>query len=980
MQVVGGNSLAASNGLDELPSKTNYLGDSQATSVTNVPNYGQVEFQNVYAGVDLIYVGNQQQLEFNFTVAPGANPNAIALRFRGQDSISLDNAGDLVLHSVGGDVVEDAPVVYQMINGAKQTVAGAYVLQGGNQVGFKLASFDPGQPLVIDPVVVYSTYLGGSGNDYGTGVAVDSKGNTYVTGVTQSPDFPTTAGALQSTFNGGDTQAAPNLGGETTFVTKYDPSGQVVSSTYVGGNNTVLPSGQSVVDNNANAIAVDTAGNVYITGGAEISPSSFPSYVPFPTSPSLASFPATTGTTTSGFGAFVAELDTTLSTFVYSTYLPSAEPNDAGYGIAVDAAGNAYVAGITTFPTSLFQTPFAAKLDPKGNVLYDESFGNAASTLSKLFNDVGNAASAIAVDPAGNAYVVGWTDSANFGTLPTPQSAPNVGGFSAYVLKLDPQGAQSYLVEVGGGDTDTGIPGYNGAFNFATSVAVDAAGDAYVTGDTNSDLFPTVNPYQAKYLGNGNTFNAFVFKLDPTGTNLLYSTYLGGSGNGPFPGGEDDTEELNGGDIGNGIAIDGVGNAYVVGSTNSADFPIQNAVQPFFGQGTQDAFVTKLNASGSELVYSTFYSGKQADQAGTGVNNVFDAGNAIALDASGNVYIAGSTTSANFLTVNPAQAKFGGGTFTQFGGTFGSDAFVARIADNALIVTPQPVSAAIGQSFSGLVATFTAPKANLTVGDYTALIDWGDGSVKTKGVISQTGNPSAPYQVIGTHTYNTFGDYPIVITVTDTPDNLQATSGVDATTLYSIQTEPTIAINPTNPKNLFVAGSFGVIPNSGVGSYSFDGGVTWNPVDRGAFVSGNGAGGDGLPANIGGNFTASFDQFGNLYVTYLGADESGVQEAAIVWSTDGGKSFKLLAEYPGFNSDQPKVATGPGPTPGTASVVVSFTNDGNGRQVYLVGAVVSGPGSAPGFGLSDCGSGKRHRTGERPRRRARWSSGGFVGL
>ncbi|MGA2258145.1 MAG: SBBP repeat-containing protein, partial [Thermoguttaceae bacterium] len=314
MQLVGANATAGSTGLDKLASTTNYLGATQATSLTNIPNYGQVEYQNVYAGINLIYYGNQQQLEFNFVVSAGADPQTIALRFQGADSIALDGAGNLVLHTSGGDVVENAPVAYQTINGAKQTVAGAFVMQGTNQVGFQLGTYDPSQPLVIDPVVVYSTYLGGSGADVGSAIAVDSSGNTYVTGYTDSLDFTPPFSSLQPVFTGGNRE---------TYVTKFGPSGNIVSATYLGGASTAT----AETYNAATSIAVDTAGDVFLTGYSEYSPTS----VQFQITTS-SSFPSPISPGVFALGAFVAELNPQLNQFLYSTYLGTSGSSNEGAG------------------------------------------------------------------------------------------------------------------------------------------------------------------------------------------------------------------------------------------------------------------------------------------------------------------------------------------------------------------------------------------------------------------------------------------------------------------------------------------------------------------------------------------------------------------------------------------------------------------------------------------------------------------------
>ena len=488
---------------------------------------------------------------------------------------------------------------------------------------------------------------------------------------------------------------------------------------------------------------------------------------------------------------------------------------------------------------------------------------------------------------------------------------------------------------------------------------MDAAGDAYVTGSTDSDKFPLVNPIQdvnqaqAKDPAGGGGTNAFLFELNPAGSQLLYSTYLGGSGGAYTSFDGSSSPDVQGEDYGSGIALDSAGNAYVVGTTNSTDFPTTvNALYLSFGQGGLDAFVTELSidASGSKIVYSTYYAGSGADASSKLGIDAYDEGNAIAVDQYGTAYITGLTTSADFPTHNAGQSTFGGGILETSAldaadEQYPPDAFVVQISNHNLIVTPRRVNAAIGQTFTQKVATFTAPNPNLPASDYTASINWGDGGTSI-GTVSMTGNPAAPYQVNGTHTYTATGDFAVVVTVTDTYDGLQANTGVDASSMPGSQAEPTVTVNPTNTNNLFVASSYGATGIDGFGAYSMNGGASWNLTNGGNIGTGSGAASDGLPVVFGGNFTAAFDQFGNLYLTYIATNQSGQREIAIAWSTDGGETFQPLAEYPGVNADQPKVTTGPGPTAATASVLISFTY-GTPFQVYVVGAEVKGFDVAP---------------------------------
>jgi hypothetical protein len=547
----------------------------------------------------------------------------------------VDAQGDLVLQTTVGPIRQRKPVIYQEVDGVRKDIPGGYVLKGEHQVGFKLAAYDASQALVIDPVLSYSTYLGGSGEDRDPAIAVDAAGNAYVTGHTESTDFPTTAGAFQTTFGGG-----PFNGGDA-FVTKLNATGSaLVYSTYLGGSG----------GDSGRGIAVDTAGNAYVTGYT-----------------ASTNFPTTAGafqTTRGGFlmDAFVTKLNPTGSALVYSTLLGGSDL-DSGEGIVVDAAGNAYVAGGTSstdFPTTAgaFQTTFGGGANQGGDAFVTElnPTGSALVYSTYLGGSGGDSAASIAVDADGNAYVTGRTLSTNF---PTTAAAfqPTFGGGvccggDAFVTKLNPTGSAPlvYSTYLGGSDYDIG-----------TGIALDTLGNAYVTGTTLSTDFPTTaGAFQATYGGGG---DAFVTKLNPTGW-ALYSTYLGGSG----------------GDSGRGIAVDAAGNAYVTGSTTSTNFPttagalqttFTGGVSPYGGYFT-DAFVTQLNPTGSApLVYSTYLGGGGDD-----------VGNAIALDTlpNPNVYVTGYTFSPNFpITTGAFQTMHVGGDRL--------DVFVAKITN---VVPPPP--------------------------------------------------------------------------------------------------------------------------------------------------------------------------------------------------------------------------------------------------------------------------------------------------
>ncbi|PYP19022.1 MAG: hypothetical protein DMD54_03995 [Gemmatimonadetes bacterium] len=448
MSIVGAAPAPLVSGREELPGKANYfIGKDSAKWRTNVPTYAKVHYREVYPGIDLIYYGNQRQLEYDFVVAPGADPKKIGLGFKGADKLEIDEQGELVLHVSGGAIRQHKPVVYQEIDGTRQEIAGSYVLRGASRVGFQVAAYDRSRPLIIDPVVLsYSTYLGGGSHDEGNDIAVDAAGNAYVTGSTRSIDFPTTAGAFHTTFHGPASGSFPDV-----FVTKLNSTGSgLVYSTYLGGNGEDLGRG----------IAVDAAGNAYVTG--RISSNDFPT--------TTGAFQAASG---GGGEAFVTKLNPTGSGLVYSTYLGGSR-DEIGIRIAVDTTGNAYVTGTTTsldFPTTpgSFQPAFAGGPPSSG-------------------------------DPA-------------FSPPPT----------DAYVTKLNATGsALDYSTYLGGSGNDR-----------ALGIAVDAAGSAFVTGSTFSTDFPTTTgAFQPVRRGTSSDATTFVTKVNPTGSGLAYSTYLGGSGAG----------------------------------------------------------------------------------------------------------------------------------------------------------------------------------------------------------------------------------------------------------------------------------------------------------------------------------------------------------------------------------------------------------------------------------------------------------------
>jgi len=603
---VGSLGDARYEGEEMLEGKSNYfLGNDPAQWHTDVPNYGKVRCRGVYPGVDLVYYGNQGQIEYDFIVSPGADPRAIRLGFDGIRDLQVDTNGDLNLGVEGGWLLQRKPAIYQEREGRRQEIEGGYVVRGSREVGFQLRGYDAKRPLIIDPVLVYSTYLGGSAMDQGRDIAVDSARNVYVVGTTNSTNFPSAVVLGNSV-----------PGNTDVFIVKINAAGTaLVFSAIIGGDALDLPRG----------IVVDPAnGNVWVAGRTNSS-------VNFP-------LVGNGGVQPQGYGGgsqdcFVSKLNSTGSALLFSSYL-GGSLSEYGGAIALDGQGNAYISGDTysaDFPT---KTPYQGTRPGPDNSFVTKI--NAAATQIVYSTYLGGTgtdiAYSIAVTSAGSAYVTGVTYSANFPTL-NPLQAAYGGGGDAFVTKLNTAGTGLvYSTYLGGTGFEDGM-----------DIAVDTAGNAYVTGSTSSTNFPTSSALQITYGGGG---DAFVTKISTTGA-LVYSTYLGGSGS----------------DYGSQIAVDSGFNAYVIGGTWSFNFPIVRALQPFLAGGL-DAFITKLNAAGTGLVYSTYLGG--AGNEATSAGDDRTAG--IAVDSAGNAYVTGDTTSVDYPLSNPLQL-----TGTQ-------EAFVAKIS------------------------------------------------------------------------------------------------------------------------------------------------------------------------------------------------------------------------------------------------------------------------------------------------------------
>jgi hypothetical protein len=593
-----------------------------------------------------------------------------ALLFDGTDKIELDVDGNLVLHTPGGRIIQHAPIIYQMAGGQRHQISGGYVLDGeqlaegpnarpdeetsdrtsrithhqpihNRTVKFEVNQYDQARPLIIDPVLSYTYYLGGNKLEYASGIAVDSNGNTYVAGYTFSANFPT-VNPLQPD-RGAEFDNDPDV-----FVAKLNPGGsELIYATYLGGSSGQLATG----------IAIDPSGSAYVCGISSTN---------FPVVNALQPMPG------DGIDAFVAKLNPAGSALVYSTFLGGSGV-DLCAGIAVDGVGHAYITGTTAspdFPVANALQPrlqegactngpctdaFVAKINPAGSALIYATYLGGTST------ELG---SGIAVDAGGNAFMTGTTGSTNFPNRNAFQATKR-GITDVFVTKVNPTGsALVYSTYLGGSLVQIG-----------SGIAVDSAGSAYITGLTLSDDFPTINALQPAFGGGdcntgtqtGPCPDAFVTKLNPSGSALVYSTYLGGNS----------AENIQA--IGSsitpfyGIAVDAAGNAYVTGSTSSLNFPTTNAVQRGFGGGDcgqlpcPDAYVAKLNPAGNAFIYSTFLGGDGAETT-----------SAVAVDSAGNAYVVGESRSTTFRKASVAPEIV----------TERIDAFVVRIADSSGTIPP----------------------------------------------------------------------------------------------------------------------------------------------------------------------------------------------------------------------------------------------------------------------------------------------------
>jgi hypothetical protein len=618
----------------ELPGRVNYfLGNDAAQWRTGVPLYQSVRLESVYPGVDVVFYGAHQQLEYDFVFAPQTDTAQAVVEFSGVDDLSIDGSGELILKVGGEEIRQHRPVLHQTILGKRRPVTGGYRQLGPRRVGFTVGEYDREHALIIDPVVNYATYFGGGGVDVGWQIVIDGTGAAYIAGETTSAELGATTGAFQTNYAGGTTN------GGDAFVAKLNPEATGLEFlTYIGGRG----------NDGALAFALDATGNAYLTG--------YTDSTNYPTVNALN--PKIGGkvdkvTRFPPADAFVTKLNTNGSQVLYSTYL-GGESSDQGLGIAVDTNGNAVVVGYcdsTDFPTANpIQPAHGGTRD--GFVTAFNAAGSAYLFSTFLGGTNTDLVVGVTLDPAGATLVCGYTFSTNF---PVTNALQGQLGMSTNDLGL----ADAFLARLGGGGTQLVYSTYLGGegSDYSYRVTADAAGNALLAGWGDSAAFPPTNTtvFLVATDGTNNTttgLDVFVSKVSPDGA-LLNAVKFGGTGD----------------DAAVDIELDPIGNVYVTGFTTSPQVPVVGASNAAnqTNSGLNDAFIFALNEDFSALRYSLMFGGK-----------VDDFGFGLDVDAAGNAYVVGRTASFDFPAVDGMQPAFAGGL---------CDAFVARVLQEPMLTT-----------------------------------------------------------------------------------------------------------------------------------------------------------------------------------------------------------------------------------------------------------------------------------------------------
>ena len=633
LSLANGQNPVTISGEQPLPGKVNYLrGDDRSQWLAGIPTYARVRMTSVYEGVDLVYYGNHRQLEYDFIVHPGADASRISFSEKGAD-LSLCADGSLLMKSANAALQWHAPVAYQEINGQRHPVAAKYEL-AGSTIRFRLGAYDRTRDLVIDPVLIYSTYVGGNGGDMGdvgNAIAVDASGAAYVAGLAASTNFPVTSHAMQPSSHGND----------DAFVAKLNPQGTAFEyATYLGGG------GQDM----AWAIAVDALGQAFVTGQTG---SGLYGQSAFPTT--AGAYQRSQNANVLNNSVFVAKLSADGSDLLYSTLL-SGTNDSFPTGIAVDSNDNAYVLTNTAggFPvtSNAYQKsagthacPYQSFADGQAQVVTKLNANGSGLVYSTYVGHGCDYGSGIAVNSLGQAYIVGHTQDAAY-PVTAGAARPKFGGVvDGFVTRLNATGSGLvYSTFLGGSLAD-----------FANAIALDSSGYAYVAGGTDGSFPTTSGAYEATATNNGYR-KGFITKLSPLGKALVYSTYVKGAANVSF----------------SSIAVDKSHYAHVTGYTDGSQYPVtNNAVQGTCHQASgsclTQAIVTKINAAGSGLLYSSYFG------ASDGTNNYFpgNIGNGIAVDSNGGFYITGRTSAGLKTTSSAAEPSYRSNTNS-------TDAFVAK--------------------------------------------------------------------------------------------------------------------------------------------------------------------------------------------------------------------------------------------------------------------------------------------------------------
>ncbi len=967
-----------------------YIGNDPSHWHENIATYHQVRYANVYPGIDLIYYGTEGKLEYDFAIAPGSDPTRIALNFAGARRLRLDSHGDLKIATTGPEISFQSPVAYQIDDAGGRSPVRAHYRLSGTAVRFAVGAYDHSKPLIIDPVLSYFSYLGGSGNDVagiappsgsvsyfsGQSAAIDAAGDLYVTGSTNSTNFPT-----QSAFASPPAKSNPNGGQSWAYVTKFAPDAKtLIFSTYLGGTGG---------NDKAAGIAVDSGGNAVVVGIAvshdfPVTSGAYQTVCnPQFSAPNVEIPNCDAG----GFAAFVSKFSPS-GALLHSTFLSGSNTNTSAYAVAVDAAGRAYVAGQTLpgavvpagtagsnqaipFPTTsgavLATPPYSTGVSGYQNVLsaqYDafiSVFDPTLSTLvySSLYGEpqVSNAGlgfsgasftfgEAVTVDAAGNFYLAGTTED---GSLPTTTGAYEANASSCgtvtnnvllncvFVAKFSPVGGGTPSLVYGTylGHTVTAAYG-----DLMTGIAADAAGDAYVTGFTNQATFPTTSgAYQTtcnQYGVNGNAnsqcSSAFIAKLNPGGTTLLAGTYFGGSVLNSV------VDNIN--SMGP-IVLDAAGNVYIAG-TASGGLAQVNPLAHNNGAGSVvSPFVAEFSSNLTTLKFSTLF--------GTGGQGQVMA-NGLALDTAGNIYVAGSVNSPPGSAATPGafQSAYGGGS---------SDAFVAKVVIHTPTTTT--LSAAPSSATVGNAVNLTATVAEVGgSSEPTGTVTFKDGATSL-GSMTLNGTGIAVY----TTSTLTVGGHSI--TASYGGDAANGGSASSAATVTISAAAPTVAISLA-PTSITVGKSATLTwsstnatactaSNAWTGSKAVSGTLSETPTAAGTLSYALTCSGAGGSANATATLTVTPAPLPTVTVAVSPTSITVGQSATLTWSSTNATTCTANGAWSGTQATSGSLSVTPAAS-GNASYTLACTGAGgsaNGTAALTVAAAASGSGGKSGGGAMD---------------------------